>query len=64
MRNSYILVLVALLMSTIIMYILRSVQSHIVNGSKDKRTSFEEVILNSIPLWTFLVNYFLDWGIF
>ena len=63
-RNSYILVLVALLMSTSIMYILRSVQSHIVNGSKDKRTSFEEVILNSIPLWTFLVNHFLDWGIF
>jgi hypothetical protein len=63
-RNSYILVLVGLLVSTSIMYVLRSVQSSIVNSKVEKKSTFDTIILYSIPLWTFLVNYFLDWGIF
>ena len=63
-RNSYILVLVGLLVSTSIMYVLRSVQSSIVNSKVEKKSTFDTIILYSIPLWTFLVNYFLDLGIF
>lgn len=46
------------------MYVLRSVQSSIVNSKVEKKSTFDTIILYSIPLWTFLVNYFLDWGIF
>lgn len=63
-RNSYILVLVLLALSTGIMFILRSIQSSIVNDKVETKSTFVQIILYSIPLWTFLVNYLLDWGIF
>ena len=64
LRTSYLLVAIALFISGAILFGLTDLQTQFKTGTAKKVSPFKQIYLLSLPLWTYLVNYTLNWGLY
>ena len=65
LRNSYLLVTISIVVAGAILYGLTELktQSYVNATNKKKVSIFESIFVLSLPIWTYIVNYTLAWGL-